>query len=185
MKKNIYEFIKSCIKIILTFAVTFITAIIASDNQNIVFNFLSQHGYSDPTIQKAILSGLIVATVAIVQQILSLLNKMLLLIIKRYFKRLKVDINFKVNNRSKESIKFKSIGGEYEEVQVDIELEITAGKISIAILKLFGLHIEIFFNPQIVDVTLVNDQEWLNERARTRIDNSQAICIRKFQKTFV
>lgn len=178
MKKNIYKFIIGCIKAILTFGVTFITAIIASNNKNIVYEFLSQHGYSDPTTQKAVLSGLIVAIIAIVQQILSLLNKMLFWIIKRYFKRLTVDINFKVNNRSKESINFKPKGGKYEEVQVDIELEIIpAGKISVAILKLFGLQIEIFFNPQIIDVTLINDQEWLNEKGGTKIDNNQAICI--------
>src|SRR5699024_4581944 len=178
MKKSINKFIISCIKIILTFGVTFITAIIASDNKNFVYDFLSQHGYSDPKIQMAVLSGLIVATIAIVQQILSLLNKMLLWIIKRYFKRLKVDINFKVNNRSKETINFKPIGGEYEEVQVDIELKITpAGKMSAYILKLFGLQIEIFFNPQIIDVTLLNDQEWLNEKAGTIINNNQEICI--------
>lgn len=178
MKKNIYEFMKSSIKAILSFAVTFITAVVASDNKNIVFSLLSKYGYTDPTIQKVILSGLIVLFVAIVQQIFSLFNIMLLVIIKRYFKRLTVDINFKVNNRSKESINFKPKGGEYEEVQVDIELKIVpAGKISIAILKLLGLQIEVFFNPQIVDVNLVNDQEWLNERARTRIDNKQAICI--------
>lgn len=46
-----------------------------------------------------------------------------------------------------------------------------------SILKLFGLQIEIFFNPQIIDVTLVNDKEWLNEKAFTRINDQQVICI--------
>jgi len=178
MKKSLYKFIKSCIKILIALGVTFITAITASNNKNFVFNFLSQHGFSDPTIQNAVLSGLIVAIVGIVQQVLSLLNIMLLWTIKKYFKRLSLDIDFKVNNRSKQSINFKSIGGEYEEVQVDIELKITpAGKISLYILKFFGLQIEIFFNPQIIDVALVNDREWLDQKTNTRINNKQALCI--------
>lgn len=178
MKKSIYKFIKSCIKILIAFGVTFITAITASNNKNFVFNFLSQLGFSDPTIQKAVLSGLIVATVGIVQQVLSLLNTMLLWNIKKYFKRLSLDINFKVNNRSKQSITFKPIGGEYEEVQVDVELKITpAGKISLYILKICGLQLEIFFNPQIIDVTLENDREWLNQKTNTKINNKQALCV--------
>jgi hypothetical protein len=178
MKKNLHDFIKALIKIIVTFVITFFTAIISSNNTNIVYDFLNRHGYSDTTIQKVILSGIIAAAVGVLQLILGLLNKVLLWIIKRYFERLTVDINFKINNRNKELIKFKPVGGEYEEEQVDIELEIVpAGRFSMFILKLLGLQIEIFFNPQIIDINLVNDQEWLNENASTRINEKQAICI--------
>ncbi|MCD2334469.1 hypothetical protein [Bacillus cereus] len=178
MKKAFYEFIKSGIKIIVTFVITFVTAIISSNNSNILYDFLNRHGYSDPTTQKVILSAIIAAVVGVIQLLLGLLYKTLLWGIKRYFERLIVDINFKVNNRNKELIKFKPVGGEYVEEQVDIELKIApAGKISMFILKLLGLQIEIFFNPQIIDVTLVNDQEWLNEKASTRVNEKQAICI--------
>lgn len=178
MKKALYDFIKSVIKIIAIFVVTFFTAIISSNNTNIVYDFLNRHGYSDPTIQRVILSGIIAVAVGVLQEVLGLLYKTLLWSIKRYFERLTVDIKFKINNRDKELIKFKPVGGEYEEEQVDIELEIVpAGKISMFILKLLGLQIEIFFNPHIIDVTLVNDQEWLNENASTRVDEKQAICI--------
>ncbi|OPD56199.1 hypothetical protein [Bacillus anthracis] len=178
MKKAIYDFLKSVIKLIVTFVITFFTAIISSNNSNIVYNLLNQHGYSDPTIQKVILSGIIAVAVGVLQLLLGLLYKTLLWSIKRYFERLIVDISFKINNRYKESIKFKPVGGEYKEEEVDIELEIVpAGKISMFILKLLGLQIEIFFNPQIIDVTLVNDQEWLNENASTRVNEKQTICI--------
>ncbi|ETT82249.1 hypothetical protein MKZ08_06710 [Viridibacillus sp. FSL R5-0477] len=178
MKKALLDFVKSVRKIIATFVVTFFTAIIASNNTNILYDFLNRHGYSDSTIQKVILSGIIAVVVGVLQLILELLYKVLLWIIKKYFKRLKVDINFKINNRNKELIKFKPVGGEYVEEQVDIELEIVpAGKISMFILKILGLQIEIFFNPQIIDVTLVNDREWLNEKASTRVNEEQAICI--------
>lgn len=178
MKNNIYKFIESLIKIAFTFIVTFVTAMIASDNKNIIYNFLSQRGYSDPIAQKAILSGLIVAAIAILQQIISLTYKTLLWFIGKYFRRLIVEINFKNKNRIRESIIFKPSNGEYKEEQIDIELKIKpAGKISIAILKLLGLRIEVFFNPQIIDVTLLNDQEWLGEKAVTKLDNNQAICI--------
>ncbi|BDC57193.1 hypothetical protein [Bacillus altitudinis] len=178
MKKTLYNFTKSFIKIIATFVVTFYTAVISSNNTNSLYDFLNRHGYSDPTIQKVILSSLIVAAVGVLQLVFGLLYKTLLWIIKRYFKRLTVDIKFKINNRNKELIKFKPVSGEYEEEKVDIELEIVpAGKISMFILKLLGLQIEIFFNPHIIDVTLVNDQEWLNENAGTRLNEKQAICI--------
>lgn len=178
MKKALYDFLKSARKLIATFVITFFTAIISSNNTNIVYDFLNRHGYSDPTIQKVILSGIIALAVGVLQLVFDLLYKTLLWSVKRYFERLTVDIKFKINNRNKEVIKFKAVGGEYEEEQVDIELEIVpAGKISMFILKLLGLQIEIFFNPQIIDVALVNDQEWLNENAGTRVNEQQAICI--------
>jgi|GEM_PF-2319218 len=178
MKKALYDFIKAIIKVFVTFLITFFTAIISSNNTNIVYDFLNRHGYSDPTTQKVILSSIIAVAVGVLQAALWLLYKILLWSIKKYFERLTVDIKFKINNRNKELIKFKPVGGEYEEEQVDIELEIVpAGKISMFILKLLGLQIEIFFNPQIIDVTLVNDQEWLNENASTRVNEKEAICI--------
>ncbi|MGE8081663.1 hypothetical protein [Peribacillus loiseleuriae] len=178
MKKTISDFIHKTIKIIVTFVVTLFTAIISSNNTNIVYDFLNQHGYSDPTVQKVILSAIIVAVIAILQELLGLLYKALLWIIKSYFARLTVEINFKINNRNTELIKFKPVGEEYEEKQIEIELKIVpAGKISILIFKMLKLQIEIFFNPQIIDVTLVNDQEWLNDNASTRINENQAICI--------
>ncbi|TCW43407.1 hypothetical protein EC917_14310 [Bacillus thuringiensis] len=178
MKKALYDFLKSARKLFATFVITFFTAIISSNNTNIVYDFLNRHGYSDPTIQKVILSGIIALAVGVLQLVFDLLYKILLWSVKRYFERLTVDIKFKIKNRNKEVIKFKAVGGEYEEEQVDIELEIVpAGKISMFILKLLGLQIEIFFNPQIIDVALVNDQEWLNENAGTRVNEQQAICI--------
>lgn len=178
MKKALNEFIKSVIKFTVTFVITLFTAIISSNNTNIVYDFLNRHGYSDPTTQKVILSGIIAVIVGIIQSLLGLLYKTLLWSIKKYFERLTVNINFKIKNRNKELIKFRPVGGEYQEEQVDIELEIVpAGKFSMFILKLLGLQIEIFFNPQIIDVTLVNDKEWLNENASTRVNEKQAICI--------
>lgn len=178
MKKSFSKFVKSSIKIVATFVVTFFTAIIASDNTNSVYEFLNKQGYSDPVVQRAILSGLIVAAIGLLLLVFDLLYKVLLWVVKKYFKRLIVDINFKINNRSKELIKFKPVGGEYEEERVDIEIEIVpAGKVSMFILKLLGLQIEIFFNPHIINVTLENDQEWLNESASTRVDEKQAVCI--------
>ena len=178
MKKALNEFIKSIIKFTVTFVITLFTAMISSNNTNIVYDFLNQHGYSDPTTQKVILSGIIAVVVGIIQSLLGLLYKTLLWSIKKYFERLTVNINFKIKNRNKELIKFKPVGREYQEEQVDIELEIVpAGKLSMFILKLLGLQIEIFFNPQIIDVTLVNDKEWLNENASTRVNEKQTICI--------
>lgn len=178
MKKTISDSINKIIKIIVTFLVTLFTAIISSNNTNIVYNFLNQHGYSDPTVQKVILSAIIAALIAFSQELLVLLYKALLWIIKSYFARLTVEVNFKINNRNTESIKFKPVGGEYEEKQIEIELKIIpAGKISIFIFKLLKLQIEIFFNPHIIDVTLLNDHEWLNEKAITTINEDQAICI--------
>lgn len=165
-------------KIIITFIVTFITVVVSSDNTNFVYNILNQIGVTEPALQKSILSAVIVTVIGIVQLLLEVLYKLLLYCIKKYFERLTVYIDFKVKNKSKELIKFKPVAKVYEEVQVDIELNIDpAGKISMFILKLLGLQIELFFNPQIIEVSLVNDQEWCNEKARTKLNEEQVICI--------
>ncbi|MDC7767289.1 hypothetical protein POL82_27900 [Priestia aryabhattai] len=178
MKKTIHDFINKTISIIITFAITLFTAIISSNNTNNVYNFLNRHGYSDPTIQKVILSAIIAAAIALLQAVLGLLYKAVLWIIKSYFARSTVEVNFRINNENEESIKFEPVGGEYEEKQVEIELKvIPAGKISIFIFKLLKLQMEIFFNPQIIDITLLNDQEWLNQNASTRISDNESICI--------
>ena len=96
MKKALNEFIKSIIKFTVTFVITLFTAIISSNNTNIVYDFLNQHGYSDPTTQKVILSGIIAVVVGIIQSLLGLLYKTLLWSIKKYFERLTVNINFKI-----------------------------------------------------------------------------------------
>lgn len=178
MKKKIYKYITSIWNLIIGFCITLFTAIIASDKTNFVYDFLNKHHYSDPGVQKAALSAIIVITVGILQLTINLISEWIFWVIKQYFKRLVVEVEFKQNKRIKELLKFRPSQGEYKEERVDIELKIVpAGKISMLILKLLGLQIEIFFNPHIIDITLENDKEWLGESASTKLDERQAICI--------
>lgn len=173
-----HSFLKGSFKLLLTALITFLIAIIASDNSNIVYKFLNKHDITDPVTQKAILGMLIATVIGFLDLLLNFLFKLFLRILTKYFKRLKVNIHFKAKNRSKKSIKFIPRNGTYNEERVDIEIEVVPeGKISLFILKMLGLQIQIFFNPHILDVTLENDQDWMGEKADTTIDEKQAVCI--------
>lgn len=195
MKKHIGEFINGFLKISATFVITFITATVSTDNQNYIYTFLSKNGFSDVVMQKVVLSGVIVTIVGFFQILCKLIFNLILWGLRKYFKRLTVNINFKVDNHEKEIIEFKPIDGEYSGEQVDIEIEVVpAGKVSMLILKVLGLQLEIFFNPQIIDVFLLNDKEWLNEKATTHVNNENGISIKllanyrlggTFEKKFV
>ncbi|EGO8310956.1 hypothetical protein E3O82_000912 [Enterococcus faecalis] len=105
-------------------------------------------------------------------------NNLFLIIVKRYFKRLSIDIKFKTKNRYKGCVKFKIAGDVYSEEVIEVEINVSpAGKLSMLILKLLGLKLEMFFNPQIIDITLVNDNEWLDAEAGTTITESQTLSI--------
>lgn len=178
MKDIFYNFVSKIIKLIVTFLIALFTVVIASDNSNKLYEFLNKHDYTDPLVQKAILSAAIAGAIGILQELIDLLYKLLLWIIKKYFKRLTVSIKFKKNKRNRDVIRFKPVNGAYVAEQVDIEINIVpAGKIAMMILKLLGLRIEVFFNPHIIDVTLENDPEWLNEKADTKVNQEQAVCI--------
>lgn len=178
MKNHILSFLKGSFKLVVTGTIAFFIAIVASDNSNIVYKTLDDHDITDQVAQKAILSAMIAFIIGFLDLLLKLLFKLFLWIVGKYFKRLKVSINFKENNRNKKSIKFKPSNGVYKEERIDIEVEvIPEGKISLLILKLLGLQIQVFFNPHILDVTLENDQDWLGEKPVTIIDDKQAVCI--------
>lgn len=174
-----YNFVKKFIKIIVTFLSTFLIATIASDNQNKVYTFLENHGYADITIKKAVLSALIVATIEIIKLVLELLVKLILLVINNYFKRLFLEVSFKVKGRKKDIIKFKPKNYQYDEQLLDIEIIVTpAGRILMYVLKFLEIYLEIFFNPQILDVSLVDDKKWMDEKTPTRsFIDSQTVCI--------
>ena len=179
MIKYFDEFISGFFKVLMTFVITFITAVVSTNNQNYIYTLLEKNGLSDVTLQKAILSGVIVAGIGILQLLLNLIGKVGLWILKIYFKRLTLNIKFKAKNCKNQTIKFKPKGGEYIGEEVDIELEVVpAGKISMLLLKLLGLQVKVFFNPQIIDIHLLNDKEWLNEKTDTRINKEQCICIK-------
>lgn len=178
MKKIIFKFLKKIIQIFWTFAITFVTAVVASDNQNKIYTFLDKYWNLDITVKRLVLSGLIVGVVGILQAIVWLTNNLFLIIVKRYFKRLSIDIKFKTKNRYKGCVKFKIAGDVYSEEVIEVEINVSpAGKLSMLILKLLGLKLEMFFNPQIIDITLVNDNEWLDAEAGTTITESQTLSI--------
>ncbi|EED2262790.1 hypothetical protein LHM76_001430 [Listeria monocytogenes] len=178
MKKIIFNFLKKLIQILLTFTITFVTAVVASDNQNNIYTFLDRHWSLDANVKRLILSGLIVGVVGILQSIVWLTNSLFLIVVRRYFKRLTIDIKFKIRNQYKDFVKFKTTGNAYLEEGVEVEINVCpAGKLSMLILKLLGLKLEMFFNPEIVDITLVNDNEWLDEEAVTTIIEKQTLYI--------
>ncbi len=176
MKNNLLKFLEKIWKLILVFITTFSTVILASNKQNFVYTFLSNHGYTDTVTQKAILSALIALVVGIIQAFLWLFGKLFLWIISNYFKRLLIDICFKVDGRNKKSITFQPEVDNYVEKKVEVVLRITpAGKLSMFLLKIFDIQVNLFFNPEILDINLENDSEWMGETANAKLDDNQAL----------
>lgn len=176
MKNNLLQFLEKIGKLLLIFVTTFVTVVLASSKQNIVYTFLDNHGYTDGVTQKAILSAIIALVLGIIQALLWLIGRIILWVISNYFKRLLIDICFKVDGRNKQSIAFEPEGDIYVEKKVDIELTISpAGKLSMFLLKLFNIQVNLFFNPKILDINLENDSEWMGETTDVKLDDNQTL----------
>lgn len=181
MKDIIFNFGAKVGKLCVAFFVTLFTVILASDNRNIIYTFLENHGFKDEVMKKAVLSALIALLLGLIQATIWLLNKLFIWWLSKYFKKLLIELEFKVDGRVSKNAKFEPKNKQYTEKKVNVKLVITpAGKFSMYILKHLDIGIDIFFNPQILDITLENDLEWLGENSSSvdvKLDGKQSLGV--------
>lgn len=181
MKDIIFNFVAKVGKLFVAFFITLFTVILASNNRNIIYTFLENHGFKDEVMKKAVLSALIVLLLGLIQVIIWLLNKLFIWWLSKYFKKLLIELEFRVDGRVSKMAKFEPKGKKYTEKKVNVKLMITpAGKFSMYILKHLDIGIDIFFNPQILDITLENDSAWLGENPSSvdvKLDEKQSLGV--------
>lgn len=181
MKDIIFNFGAKVAKLCVAFFITLFTVILASDNRNIIYIFLENHGFKDEVMKKAVLSALIALFLGLIQAIIWLLNKLFIWWVSKYFKKLLIELEFRVDGRVSKIAKFEPKDKQYTEKKVNVKLVITpAGKFSMYILKHLDIGIDIFFNPQILDITLENDLEWLGENPSSvdvKLDGKQSLGV--------
>lgn len=142
---------------------TILTVIYASKKDNLVYEFIDTYLKVDITLKKIILAAVITCFVGLLRAIIDFIYFVVLKITSKYFKKVIIDVVFKENKRKKVNLKFTANNNNYEEKYVDIELNITPpGKILAFALRFLGLKLEIFFNPEIIDIFLKDDQIWAN-----------------------
>lgn len=164
MKDIIFKFGAEVRKLCVAFFVTLFTVILASDNRNIIYTFLENYGFKDEVVKKTVLSALIALFLGMIQAILWLIKKLFIWWLSKYFNKLLIELEFRVDGRVSKIAKFEPKDKQYTEKKVNVKMVITpAGKFSMYLLKHLDIGIDIFFNPQILDITLENDLEWMGQ----------------------
>lgn len=147
MKEKIFQALK-------TFIITLIVAFIVTDQENIVYNILNKLGYEkDEILKKTVLSGVITVCITII-----------LIFISYFWAKLKgnltkVDVSLitKVNGTKKTTCKFSPNNYEYAEKDIEIEVVLKpGGRLSNLLLKKIGLKLNVYFNPEILDISFYN-----------------------------
>lgn len=179
MKKIIYGFLETIVKLLFTFVVIFISVTLSSNNQNFIYKFLDNFGDIDASGKKQLLSAFVVLILGIIQAIIWLILKGLAFLIDRYFKKLGIKFSFKVDGKICSKTVFNPVGGSYEEKEVDVVLDVTpAGKLSMLLFKILNIKVELFFNPKILDLNLKNDPEWMGQDSGiSNLDENQMLRI--------
>lgn len=186
MKKYLISFLKSAWKLLVTFVILFIVVFISSNPNNEIYKFLDKFSFSDDQ-KKNVLVGIVTLIIGLIELLIILVNKLFIWAVQKLLKKLKVDISFSGVGKStkivdKKLFFYQKSNGLFHENKLKVLLCIyPAGDWTMWILKKLKVRIEIFFNPQLFDVTLDNDQEWISETdqlsSSISINEEQAICI--------
>ncbi|MBR0622134.1 MULTISPECIES: hypothetical protein [Bacillus] len=144
MKEKIFETLK-------TFIITLIVAFIVTNPENFVFNILNKLGYEkNEILKKSILSAVITAIITIVLIFISKFWSN----IKKNLTKVDVSIITKINGTKRTTCKFSSNNYEYADQDIEIEIVLNpGGKLSNFLLKRIGLKLNVYFNPEILDVS--------------------------------
>lgn len=169
------------LKLVKDFVLTIAVAFLATNQQNFIYHFLNGLNIKNIVFQKIVLSALVTFAIGLISVLLNWIGFKINLFVSKFLKKASIEPKFFSNNKSITKLMFKKSGLSFEERQIELELSITpAGKISLFILKALKVKIEIFFNPQVLDITLKNDSKWMSKKADVYIDESQKLCINFF-----
>ncbi|MGG0201616.1 hypothetical protein [Bacillus anthracis] len=143
-----------------TFIITLIVAFIATDQQNFVYNILKTLGYENEILKKTALSAVITFIIAIVLILTSYIWSK----IKANIKRMNVSLVTKLDGTKRSNCKFIPNDCEYDEKDVEIEIVLKPGGwLSNLLIKKMGLKLNVYFNPEILDVSFFD--KWDSDTA--------------------
>lgn len=138
------------------FVYTIISAFFVTNNQNIIYKILDILNIENEAIRKTVLSAIITLAIGLISYFLSILTQWFLTL----FSKITLDINIKQQNRKKNKVIFTPNNhNEYSAEIVDLEIKITPkGRISNFLVEWLDINLELFFNPNSLDVSLV--EQW-------------------------
>lgn len=164
-----------------TFFVSILTAFIVTNNENYVYAFLNSIGAENEVLQKSVLSAIITLMIGIVSWIIEFVFESISLL----FAKIQIEITIKQNKKKRTSIVFSPNNlGLYEKQTVDLEVKMKPkGKFSNFIAKYLDINLDVFFNPECVDVDLA--EQWDNQSLNgyTVTDRSIKVHILKKMNT--
>lgn len=140
-------------QLITTFVITFIAAFVSTNNQNLIYNILNTLGYENDVLQKTILS----AVITLIIGLFSILGSFLWTAITSIIKKMDITLNTKINGKKKDAIKFTPSSYEYDSQEIEIEIILQPkGKLSSLLIKSFGVSLDVYFNPELIDVSYLD-----------------------------
>lgn len=142
------------------FLVTIISAFFVTNNQNIIYKMLDILNIENETIRKIVLSATITLAIGAISYILSILTQWFFIM----FSKITLEVNIKQHNRKKNKLIFTpNDNNEYSAEIVDLEIKMTPkGRISNFLVEWLDINLEIFFNPNILDISLVEQWDGLS-----------------------
>lgn len=147
------------VPIIKNFIISILTAFFVTNNENYVYIFLNSIGVKNEVFQKSILSAVIALLYGLIALILSLILKSVCLL----FSKIKIEILIKQSNKQRSNLVFSPNNkGSYEKQEVELEVRMCPkGRFSNLIAKYLDINLEVFFNPELIDVELA--RQWENQ----------------------
>ncbi|HDR3890152.1 TPA: hypothetical protein QCO65_004656 [Bacillus cereus] len=148
------------IPVLKTFIITLSVAFIATDQQNFVYNILDTLGYGNDLLKKTVLSAVITLFIGI----MSILISYLWAKIKTNMKKMNVLLITKLDGTKKSNCKFMPNNYEYDEKDVEVEIVLNpGGRIPNLLIKKLGFKLDIYFNPELLDVSFFD--KWDSDEA--------------------
>ncbi|NTL69997.1 hypothetical protein HQ694_11930, partial [Enterococcus faecium] len=117
---------------------------------------LDRLNIENETVRKSILSATITLIIGVLSYVLSILMQWIFLSLSK----IKLEVNIKQNNRKKNKLTFTpNSNDEYVAEVVDLEIKMTPkGRLSNFLVNWLDINLEMFFNPNILDISLL--EQW-------------------------
>ncbi|WP_144809679.1 hypothetical protein [Enterococcus casseliflavus] len=164
--------------IIKAFLISITTAFLVTNSENYIYSFLNSMGAENEVFQKSVLSAVITLAFGVVSWLIELIAESMFLL----FAKIKIEITIKQNNKKRSNIVFSPNNlGFYEKQTLELEVKMhPKGKFSNFIAKHLDINLEVFFNPELIDVELA--EQWGNQSLNGYIIAKRAIKVHILKK---
>ncbi|MGL9728967.1 hypothetical protein [Enterococcus sp. DIV0756] len=150
MKSNLWSLFK-------TFLVTIITAFIVTNEKNPIYSFLDNIEIKNEVFRKSFLSAAVALLIGVIGLFIVAFFQWMCLT----FSKIELEMEIKQNNRKLSKIVFTpDSNNEYPKETINLEVKMhPKGKVSNIVAKWFDVNLEIYFNPNVIDVSLAEQWE--------------------------